>query len=57
MHWQQYVTLGAGLISGSAFFLVTTCSKDASQKVEALFQLALVAFGQWVLYSGGWYGQ
>lgn len=56
MHWQQYTTLGLAIFGGSISFVKALASPVTEKRVEAAISVLVVLGFQYVLYSGGWYG-
>lgn len=53
-HWQQYLTL-SGASLGAFLFLIGLIMVPNDKKSTQVIQLLIIAAGQYVLYSGGWY--
>lgn len=54
-HWQQYLTCGVASAAVVIFILNILLQDRASDKLNSFLQLGLISFGQFVLWSGGWY--
>ena len=54
-HWQQYLTCSLAVFVIICFTFSALLSEQPSAKLNLIIQLAIVCFGQYVLYSGGWY--
>jgi hypothetical protein len=53
-HWQQYFTMWGCIVSVIIQLLIA--GMDYHKTGGVLLTIAAALFGQWVLYTGGWYG-
>lgn len=56
-HWQQYVTFILALFVMAGYLVGVAAYEQPKKRVECAFSIISLALFQWILYSGGWYGQ